>query len=88
MLKHILRRRHNAEVESYRDLGWEDLGPWEPGDKFYRDVACPECGQQYVTSVLQTWDNPDTDDYHYVDLFWCANKHMWAHTEARAYETS
>ncbi|WP_084268268.1 hypothetical protein [Mycobacterium avium] len=79
MFKRILRRK----VESYRDLGWEDLGPWEPGDEFYRGVSCPECGQQYVTSVLQTWENVETDDHHYVDLFWCGNKHMWTVTDSK-----
>ena len=76
----------SKRVESYRELGWEDLGPWEPGLEWDHNdgVCCPECGAVAVTSVLQTWENLDTDDYHYVDLLWCANRHMWVSEEGRA----
>ena len=66
-------------AEVYEHLGWEDLGPWGTQDSY--ESSCPECGQIRVTSVLQTWENVETDDYTYVDLFWCVNRHMWAKVE-------
>lgn len=80
--RHLVRRRAQ-DAKSYRDLGWEDLGPWEPGDEYYGHIPCPDCGRPHIASVLQTWENVGTDDYHYVDHFWCANGHMWTHVESR-----
>lgn len=62
----------------YQALGWEvvevdsGLGEDERGLP-----SCPECGRLPCTSLNQYWDNEQTGDCRSVDLYWCADMHMW-----------
>jgi hypothetical protein len=72
LIRHLIRQR------KLRDLGWElvevDSGG---GEDEYGLPPCPECGKPPVTSIHQYWDNVDTEDCVGIDLYWCADKHIW-----------